>query len=117
MVLESDIECLSKAIHVVVLSKKNEFTVGRRINNDITVSDISVSRKQATILLEGDKVFLEDADSKFGTFVKINGLLKIKKGDRLPIQIEKKCFFIKHESRFSCLQSCLLSCGLKSNNE
>jgi hypothetical protein len=47
MVLESDIECLSKAIHVVILGEggKNEFNVGRRINNDITVSDISVSRK------------------------------------------------------------------------
>lgn len=44
MVLESDIECLSKAIHVIILDKKKEFTVGRRINNDITVSDISVSR-------------------------------------------------------------------------
>ena len=85
MVLESDIECLSKAIHVIVLSKKNEFSVGRRINNDITVSDISVSRKQAVMMLEGDKVFLEDCDSKFGTFVKINGLRKIKKGEKLPI--------------------------------
>lgn len=44
MVLESDIECLSKAIHVVVFSIKEEFLVGRRINNDITISDISVSR-------------------------------------------------------------------------
>jgi hypothetical protein len=45
MVLESDIECLSKAIHVIVFEHKQEFNVGRRINNDITVSDISVSRK------------------------------------------------------------------------
>jgi hypothetical protein len=28
MVLESDIECLSKAIHVVVLDKKQEFNIG-----------------------------------------------------------------------------------------
>lgn len=45
MVLESDIECLSKAIHVIVFSKKTEFDIGRRVSNDITVSDISVSRK------------------------------------------------------------------------
>ena len=44
MVLESDIECLSKAIHVVLLDYKSEFNIGRRVNNDITVSDISVSR-------------------------------------------------------------------------
>ena len=71
LVLESDIECLSKAIHVIVFSVKPEFYVGRRINNDITISDISVSRKQAGIKLVNNKVFVEDCDSKFGTFIKI----------------------------------------------
>lgn len=71
MVLESDIECLSKAIHVVVFSVKNDFYIGRRINNDITISDISVSRKQAAIKLKDNQVIVEDCDSKFGTFVKV----------------------------------------------
>ncbi len=44
LVLESDIECLSKAIHVIVFSVKPDYYVGRRVNNDITISDISVSR-------------------------------------------------------------------------
>jgi hypothetical protein len=44
MVLESDINCLSKAIHVINFDYKNEYNVGRRITNEITVSDISVSR-------------------------------------------------------------------------
>ena len=44
MVLESDINCLSKAIHVVNFDFKNEYNVGRRVSNEITVSDISVSR-------------------------------------------------------------------------
>jgi flagellar basal body P-ring protein FlgI len=102
MVLESDIECLSKAIHVVVLDKKQEFNIGWRINNDVTVSDISVSRKQATIKIKEDKIFVEDCDSKFGTFVKIRGAYKMKRNEKLPIQIEKKCFFLKMEDRFSC---------------
>lgn len=92
-VLESDIECLSKAIHVIVFSVKPDFYIGRRINNDITVSDISVSRNQAAIKLTSDgKVFVEDCDSKFGTFVKIHGPIKLP-AYRFPIQIEKKCFF------------------------
>ena len=45
MILESDIECLSKAIHIIDFSVKHKFDVGRRITNDITVSDISVSRR------------------------------------------------------------------------
>lgn len=74
MVLESDVNCLSKAIHVVDFDFKREYNVGRRVTNDITVSDISVSRAQSKIKLRKDKVYVEDLDSKFGTFVKINGL-------------------------------------------
>lgn len=103
LVLESDIECLSKAIHVIVFSVKPDFYVGRRINNDITVSDISVSRNQASIKLRDGKVFVEDCESKFGTFVKIKGPILVPRVGRLPIQIEKKCFFIRQENRFSCL--------------
>ena len=84
--MESDIECLSKAIHVIVFSVKPDFYIGRRINNDITISDISVSRKQAGIILKDNgKVFVEDCDSKFGTFVKVNGAIPIPKNYRLPI--------------------------------
>jgi hypothetical protein len=52
IVLESDIDCLSKAIHVIVFKNQLEFNVGRRVSNDITVSDISVSRKQSVIRLD-----------------------------------------------------------------
>ena len=45
MVLESDIDCLSKAIHVIDFSFKSFYNVGRRVTNDVTVSDISVSRE------------------------------------------------------------------------
>ena len=44
IVLESDIQCLSKAIHVIDFGYKKQYSVGRRVTNDITVSDISVSR-------------------------------------------------------------------------
>ena len=71
MVLESDINCLSKAIHVINFDFKNEYNVGRRVSNEITVSDISVSRSQASIKLVNNKIYVEDSDSKFGTFLKV----------------------------------------------
>ena len=104
IVLESDIECLSKAIHIIDFSVKNVFNVGRRVTNDITVSDISVSRKQSEIELDLDnnRLFLSDCYSKFGTFVKINGLHKLDREESVvPVQVEKKCFFIKVQARFS----------------
>ena len=85
MVLDSDIDCLSKAIHVVVFSVKNDFYIGRRVNNDITISDISVSRQQSAIKLRGGKVFISDCDSKFGTFVKIINPYPIPTDFTLPV--------------------------------
>ena len=46
------------------------------------------------IRLKDGKVFVEDEASKFGTFVKIPDIQQVKKGVRLPIQVEKKCFFV-----------------------
>ena len=45
MILESDIECPSKAVHIINFGEKEVFSVGRRVNNDISISDISVSRR------------------------------------------------------------------------
>lgn len=116
--LESDIDCLSKAIHVIVFKKQLEFNVGRRVNNDITVSDISVSRRQSIIRLddETNKLFVEDCDSKFGTFVKLRGPVKVKLGQRVPLQIEKKVFFLTLESRFSCWNRCLFRFRCKKDD-
>ena len=79
MVLESDIDCLSKAIHIIDFSHKTYYNVGRRVTNDVTVSDISVSREQAEIKLDTitKEVYINDCESKFGTFVKIDGLFKL----------------------------------------
>mmetsp|Transcript_33673 Transcript_33673/g.52011 ORF Transcript_33673/g.52011 Transcript_33673/m.52011 type:complete len:80 (+) Transcript_33673:2414-2653(+) len=79
MVLESDVNCLSKAIHVINYSFKNEYNVGRRVTNDITVSDISVSRAQASVILRRGRIFVQDNDSKFGTFVKVRGMFEVKR--------------------------------------
>lgn len=117
MVLESDIECLSKAIHVIVFSVKPDFYIGRRIkDNDITISDISVSRKQAGIKLIGNKVIVEDCESKFGTFVRVFKPIPITRDYPLPIQIEKKIFFFKLSNRFNCFH-CLNFCGLLSSKD
>jgi hypothetical protein len=88
-VFESNINCLSKAIHVINFDFKKEYSVGRRVTNDITVSDISVSRQQAIIKLHKNdqKIFVEDCDSKFGTFVQIIGMYEITGAIKSPIPI------------------------------
>jgi hypothetical protein len=66
VILESDIECLSKAVHVIDFQEKSEYEVGRRVTNDM--SDITVSRQHALLLECENKVYLKDSNSKFGTF-------------------------------------------------
>ena len=66
---------------------KKEYSVGRRVTNDITVSDISVSRVQSILKLKGNKLYVEDQDSKFGTFVKINGLYEIGENCKFTVPI------------------------------
>ena len=79
------------------------FTVGRRANNDLSVSDISVSRRQAFLEFVDQKVYLQDIDSKFGTFKQVRGIMPIDTDQVVPIQIEKKCFFFQRQNRFSSI--------------
>lgn len=85
--------------------------VGRRVNNEISISDISVSRRQAEFQLVNNELFVTDNDSKFGTFKKLEGLTQLRKEQiYLPVQIEKKCFFFKLMERFSNSQKCKFCC-------
>lgn len=98
MIFESIKSAPAKVIHVFDLSKcddtsketdeefdqKNEFRVGRSVETDMKIADISVSRVHSYIRVAGDKLILQDNGSKFGSLVKINRpmqLLSIKDKD------------------------------------
>ena len=50
---------------------KNEFKIGRSIETDMKIADISVSRVHSYIRVVDDQLVLDDNGSKFGTLVKI----------------------------------------------
>ena len=50
----------------------NEFRIGRSVETDMKIADISVSRVHSYIRVKGDRLVLEDNGSKFGTLVKIS---------------------------------------------
>ena len=111
MVIESDIECPSKAIHIVDFTFKDQYFVGRRVNNEISISDISVSRQQASFTYERDCIFMADLNSKFGTFLKVEGIFEIPRTTQTTvIQIEKKCFFFNMVERFTKMEQCCFFC-------
>jgi pSer/pThr/pTyr-binding forkhead associated (FHA) protein len=66
-------------------------TIGRLKENDVVIDNLSVSRLHARILLEGERVFLEDQGSGNGCLV--NG----RRVDRAPIAPGDEIHIGKHE--------------------
>ncbi len=71
----------------LVLKKGASLSIGRQEDNDVVISDSSVSRHHAGIESEGDAFFLTDYQSRNGSFV--NGQLvifrKLAQGDVIAI--------------------------------
>jgi len=61
----------NKGVDGLVFNPKNEFRIGRSVETDMKIADISVSRVHSYIRVIKDKLYLEDNGSKFGTFVKV----------------------------------------------
>jgi hypothetical protein len=91
MILESLKSSPAKVIHIFDLSgcdgnlkpvidkdgslkypHQNEFKIGRSVESDMKIADISVSRVHSYIRFEGKNLIIEDNGSKFGTMVKVN---------------------------------------------
>jgi pSer/pThr/pTyr-binding forkhead associated (FHA) protein len=49
--------------------KQGENTIGRGFDNDIVVTDLSVSRHHARIFVDGSHVYVKDSNSTNGIFV------------------------------------------------
>ncbi len=78
MILESINSMPAKVVHVFDL-RYNDFKVGRSIDTDMKIADISVSRTHSFLKVRDKKLFVEDNGSKFGTLVKIQRPLDILK--------------------------------------
>ena len=96
----------NKFIYVISLLNKR-IKIGRGILSDILLSDVSVSRIHCMIDVEGDNVFIEDNDSKFGTLILIQTPI-IKMTENLPLFIQVGRTFLNFEIKkieknfFSC---------------
>lgn len=70
MILESINSMPAKVVHVFDL-RYDSFRVGRSIETDMKIADISVSRTHSFFKLRDKRIFVEDNGSKFGTLIKI----------------------------------------------
>lgn len=85
LIFESIKSAPAKVIHVFDLSScddkarvhdkqhysNNDFKVGRSVDTDMRIADISVSRVHSFIRVCADELILQDNGSKFGTLIKL----------------------------------------------
>jgi pSer/pThr/pTyr-binding forkhead associated (FHA) protein len=70
MILESINSMPAKVVHVFDL-RFDSFKVGRSVETDMKIADISVSRTHSFFKVKDNRLVVEDNGSKFGTLVKI----------------------------------------------
>jgi pSer/pThr/pTyr-binding forkhead associated (FHA) protein len=80
MILESIKSAPAKVVHVFDL-KYDSFAIGRSIETDMKIADISVSRTHSFVRIQNGKICVEDNGSKFGTLVKIQRPLDLLRVD------------------------------------
>lgn len=71
MIMESVKSAPAKVVHVFFLDAANEFRIGRSVDTDMKIADISVTRIHALIKIQQGQIVVEDNGSKFGTLIKI----------------------------------------------
>ena len=97
--------------YTVKFNSDNILKLGRGLENQLILNDISVSRNHALIKLDqSNNLILEDNNSKFGTLILIQAKeIEILKGKTLTIQTGTNYFSFKLESPkksfFSCCEA------------
>lgn len=71
IIMESVKSAPAKVIHVFNLNDCDEFKIGRSVETDMKIADISVSRLHAFVRIKDGELFIEDNGSKFATLIKI----------------------------------------------
>jgi hypothetical protein len=77
LIMESVKSAPAKVIHVFFLDKGTEFKIGRSVDTDMKIADISVSRIHSLIKIKNRQLYIEDNGAKFGTLLKIRDPIEI----------------------------------------
>mmetsp|Transcript_34470 Transcript_34470/g.60498 ORF Transcript_34470/g.60498 Transcript_34470/m.60498 type:complete len:420 (-) Transcript_34470:871-2130(-) len=76
-----------RCLHVTALIDSTPVYLGRSHESEIRISDISVSRRHASIRFEDSSYILEDFKSKFGTLIRMRRPLIVDTSTRVALQI------------------------------
>ena len=94
--------------YIVKFDENNMLKVGRGLEVQLMLSDISVSRVHTIFrIVNGDRVVMEDFNSKFGTLVLLQcPAMEILQGQMLTVQVGRSYFEISIKEPFSLFGCC-----------
>lgn len=94
--------------YIVKFDENNMIRVERVIEVQLMLSDISVSRVHTIFrIVNGDRVVMEDFNSKFGTLVLLQcSSMEILQGQMLTVQVGRTYFDISIKEHFSLFWCC-----------
>ena len=94
--------------YIVKFSKNNILKIGRGLDMNLILNDLSVSRNHCQFELnDNGEIFLKDNNSKFGTLILVQAKsLEILKGQMLTIQTGRTYFNINYKTNFSLFSCC-----------
>ena len=87
----------NKYIHVIAITNESDITIGRGIEADIKINDISVSRLHSKLNFNftTKSLLIRDLKSKFGTLVLIKNSFELKEKEALVVQIGRSFINLK----------------------
>eukprot|EP00826_Nyctotherus_ovalis_P063556 TRINITY_DN9323_c0_g2_i3.p2 TRINITY_DN9323_c0_g2~~TRINITY_DN9323_c0_g2_i3.p2 ORF type:complete len:278 (+),score=99.22 TRINITY_DN9323_c0_g2_i3:818-1651(+) len=98
----------SGTIYIVSFDKKQRITIGRNSDAEWQLINISISRAHAILTYNSSELFLEDINSKYGSFKQVSSPIVLQLNNKLAFQIVSTlCLFRveKKPSLFSCFGS------------
>ncbi|CAG9324502.1 unnamed protein product [Blepharisma stoltei] len=103
-----------QSLHVLSSVDNSIVKIGRGHENEIRVSDISVSRCHSTIKISRNGFFLEDNDSKFGTLVLARKPVLLKRNSSLVVQCKRTVIQFSLKEPYNLMRICLVCCRSSS---
>lgn len=81
-----------RCLHLISTEENSPIKIGRGHECEIRITDISVSRKHAEIILKEGEFYIVDTKAKFGTLVKLEEDFVLSGGRPIKIQFGRTVF-------------------------
>lgn len=96
----------AKYFYIIKFDHKTTITVGRSNNSDIKMSDPSISRNHSVMILDSNKFYLQDLNSKFGTMIELKRNILFLPNKPFSVQINKYYLYFELVRTFFGLIKC-----------